>query len=73
MGESPAYENENKERMQFVAQEISLVLPFAICQVEVSTMFKYLEFLTAFQEPPTVIFVTIGFCCTLIQGHCFLV
>jgi hypothetical protein len=71
MGESPAYENEKKGRMQFVAQEISLVLSFAICQVEVSTMFKYLEFLAAFQEPPTVIFVTTGFCSTLIQGHCF--
>jgi hypothetical protein len=29
MGESPAYKNENKEVMQFVAQEISLVLPVA--------------------------------------------
>jgi hypothetical protein len=29
MGEPPAYENENKERIQFVAQEISVVLPVA--------------------------------------------
>jgi len=68
-GGTPALENEYKERRQFVAHgDFSSV---ASCHVKISTIFKYLEFLAAFQEPPTMIFGTIGFCRILVQKHCF--
>jgi hypothetical protein len=68
-GGTNAYENENKEKRQFVAHgDFSSI---ACCPVKISTIFKYLEFLAAFQGLPTVIFGTIGFCRTPVQKHCF--
>jgi hypothetical protein len=67
-GETPAYKNENKERRPFVANEDFCSI--GSCQVRISTIFKYLEFLAAFQKPLTVFFGTIGFCRTLVQQHC---
>jgi hypothetical protein len=49
-GGTPACENEYKERRQFVAHgDFSNI---ASCQVKISMIFKYLEFLAAFQDPP---------------------
>jgi len=68
-GGTPSYENEYKARRQFVAHgDFSSI---ASCQVKISTIFKYLEFLAAFQEPPAVIFGTIGLWTILVQKHCF--
>jgi len=67
--ETPACENEYKERRQFVSH--GDFCSITSCQVKISTIFKYMEFLAAFQEPPNVIFGTIGFCRILVQKHCF--